>query len=408
MTTPSVVSYQTWRNTLVTTSHGPISLPPSYAAGDVLLCVFSVDAAPTCTASTGWTRRANAAYTTEVKQAVFIRTATGSDPQLTVTTTSSEMSSAITFAVRNTSESYIGVSSAATGDSTNPNPPSLSSGELIERLWFATLSSDRRVVATSPPSGYTSMVTYQAASVEGASTSVAYRIATASTEDPGQFAAAQEQWVSYTLACSPLPEASPSMHVLVDGPLGAYPSVLCTVYPVHDARILVSGPLGSDPEFLCTVYPVHDARILVPGPLGASPTIQVMHGSAQARVAVSGPLGRPSIQLSTVLEEVQDDRMIIEVYRGTGLRPGGEIRDPLIGIEDSTALARGKAELNKSAHDRLAVTLSMAYRGDLSLGGLVSVTDSVTAQTWVGQITGISHQIDGTSALTTLTVDRPI
>lgn len=100
--------------------------------------------------------------------------------------------------------------------------------------------------------------------------------------------------------------------------------------------------------------------------------------------------------------------MIIEVYRGAGTRPGGEIRDPLIGIEESTALARGRAELNRTAHDRLAVTLTMAYRGDLALGRLIAVTDSVTATTWVGQITGIAHQVDGSAALTTLTVDRPL
>ncbi len=100
--------------------------------------------------------------------------------------------------------------------------------------------------------------------------------------------------------------------------------------------------------------------------------------------------------------------MIIEVYRGAGTRPGGEIRDPLIGIDSDTAIARGRAELNDSAHNRLVVTLALPYRGDLALGGLVAVTDSLTSTTWVGQITGIAHRIDGVTAITTLTVDRPI
>lgn len=98
--------------------------------------------------------------------------------------------------------------------------------------------------------------------------------------------------------------------------------------------------------------------------------------------------------------------MIIEVYRGSGTRHGGEIREPLIGSNLAAAQARGKAELNASAHARLAVSLSLPYRSDLSLGALVSVTDDT--ETWVGQIVGLAHQIDGATAITTLTVDRPI
>lgn len=98
--------------------------------------------------------------------------------------------------------------------------------------------------------------------------------------------------------------------------------------------------------------------------------------------------------------------MIIEVYRGFGVRHGGEIREPLIGSNLQAALARGRAELNRSAHARLAVSMTLPYRGDLALGALVSVTDDTA--TWVGQIVGLAHQIDTGSALTTLTVDRPI
>ena len=98
----------------------------------------------------------------------------------------------------------------------------------------------------------------------------------------------------------------------------------------------------------------------------------------------------------------------VEVYRGSGERPGGEVRDPLIGDSLPVALARGRAELDANAHTMERVELESAYRPDSTLGELIEIDDPVQGVTWRGQVIGIAHRLDGAELITVLTVRRPL
>lgn len=99
----------------------------------------------------------------------------------------------------------------------------------------------------------------------------------------------------------------------------------------------------------------------------------------------------------------------IEVIRGAGGRPGGEIREPLLGSSRQAAIARGRAELDATATQKISTTLALVWpRLDLSLGDLVRVADPSQGQAWTGKITGIAHDGSSGAVPTTLTVERPM
>jgi hypothetical protein len=186
-----------------TTSHA-ITMPTGIQAGDLLLCVFSVDAAPTVSVNTGvsgdnWKKLGQASYSTTVTGAVFWKIAEGSDA-LTLTTTSSEQSSHIVYRISG-GKSVSGTS--ANGSSTNSNPPSHTGHNGTEKyLWIATRSGDSTINATVAPSNMGSLVAYAAAGTGGASTAVASVVSEASSFDPSTFTSSSEQWVSWTIAVS--------------------------------------------------------------------------------------------------------------------------------------------------------------------------------------------------------------
>ena len=95
----------------------------------------------------------------------------------------------------------------------------------------------------------------------------------------------------------------------------------------------------------------------------------------------------------------------IEVYRGAGDHQGDDIVDPLIG-SDVCAISRGRNELDARAHPRSRVRLVVLHRPGLRLGQLVRAT-GLSGVHWTGMITGISHELAGGKALTTLTIDKP-
>jgi hypothetical protein len=97
----------------------------------------------------------------------------------------------------------------------------------------------------------------------------------------------------------------------------------------------------------------------------------------------------------------------IEVVRGSGSRSGGEILEPLLGDSLQAALARGRAELDASAHARDRVALDLDYRPELMLGQRVDVSDPELGAVWQGEIVGVQHLWDGSIAETRITVDRP-
>lgn len=300
MFTPALLGSSTWRNSADTKSHGPITLPSGVEVGDLLLCVFSVDAAPTCTASAGWTKLGQASYSTTVTGAIFWKIATGSDA-LTVTTSSSEQSSAIVWRLAHAR----GIEGAAeAGSSGYPNPPAFTTtvSAWPEYLWIVTHSGDSTVVCSSAPSGFGDFLTYAAGTTSGASSGIAGDV-TGDTVNSraAYFTASSEQWVCWKLAVLPAHQ----LDGLVDGPLGASPALVgCFGDP--QAILESPGPLGAAPEWVFDAPPV--AVLDLPGPLGADPAL-VGVVPRTLTCQVRGPLGRRSRWRL----EIEDRLALVEV-----------------------------------------------------------------------------------------------
>src|SRR5690606_33578992 len=86
------------------------------------------------------------------------------------------------------------------GSSTNSDPPAVTLYGALECLLIAARMGDALVVPTFAPSGYSSLLNRAGGSTNGASTSVAEKTATVSSEDPGAFTVSSEQWVAATIA----------------------------------------------------------------------------------------------------------------------------------------------------------------------------------------------------------------
>jgi len=197
---PYIVTQSTGRTSTTDTTSHSITMPTGITAGNLLICIFSVDGAPTFTASSGWTQLGQARYSTVVTQAIFYKVAVGGDT-LTITTSVAEQSSHIVLRIAGAGSTITGT--PANGSSTNSNPPSHNAGSSQKYLWVATRGGDSTIVPTAIPTNYSSWTQYAAAGTGGASTSTATRQYEITTEDPGTWTVATEEWVCWTLAIPP-------------------------------------------------------------------------------------------------------------------------------------------------------------------------------------------------------------
>src|SRR3990172_2787877 len=101
------------------------------------------------------------------------------------------------------------------GNSTNPDPPNLDpAGWVTEKtLWIAVAGNDGNVQSTAGPSGYSFYIRDYVATAGGVHLAGAVKESEASSEDPGVFTMASEQWAAGTIAVRPrqvtIPEWSP-------------------------------------------------------------------------------------------------------------------------------------------------------------------------------------------------------
>lgn len=97
--------------------------------------------------------------------------------------------------------------------------------------------------------------------------------------------------------------------------------------------------------------------------------------------------------------------MIIDVYRGDGLRCGAPIIEPL--LSDEALLQRGMAEMNRNAHAINQVELAVVFRPGLKLGQRVEALDPSTAYPYRAKITGIEIRVTEANIETHLTLEQP-
>lgn len=185
------------------TSH-PITLPTGVTAGDLLLVIFGVRSNPTVSvgSGTGWTKLGQQSQATAQTTAIFYKIATGSDA-LTLSTTTSQRSTAGTYRITGASGVVEGAGAGAT--STNPDTPNLTpAGGAKDYLWISTSSIVIGTVsASAAPASYTNLTNYPSGAGTGISLCIAERGLNATSENPGAFTAASTTWAGYTLAISP-------------------------------------------------------------------------------------------------------------------------------------------------------------------------------------------------------------
>jgi hypothetical protein len=131
---------------------------------------------------------------------VAIQVAAGGDAlRLMFPDGSPQQASAITFRISGHG-SYASVASAI-GNSTNGDPPNVAiTGSAQDCLFIAALCTDAQVIASAAPSSYGNLTTKTATNAAGASVSVADRNLNATSDNPGTFTSATEQWVAFSIA----------------------------------------------------------------------------------------------------------------------------------------------------------------------------------------------------------------
>lgn len=97
--------------------------------------------------------------------------------------------------------------------------------------------------------------------------------------------------------------------------------------------------------------------------------------------------------------------MIIEAYRGDGLRSGVPISEPM--LSDAVLVHRGRAEMDAHAQSHNQVDADVVFRPGLLPGQLVAVEDPTTGRDVRAKVIGVSIRITQASIETALSLEAP-
>ena len=97
--------------------------------------------------------------------------------------------------------------------------------------------------------------------------------------------------------------------------------------------------------------------------------------------------------------------MIVEVYRGDGLREGAPIVEPL--LSDEALIHRGVAEMDAQVHPFNQIEMAVVFRPGFRLGQLVEATDPSTARPYRAKVTGIQITVSEAAIDTHLSLEQP-
>jgi hypothetical protein len=330
------------------TATHPITIPAETLAGDRITVAFSVDGAPTITVTTGsgWSLVGEVAVTTLVKLAVYTKIAAGdATDALTLTTSTLEQSSHVSYAHSAADAVTATFSSSSTTATVNADPPSHSPGSTADYVWIAICGHDSNtVVATAAPSGYTNLQTQAAATANGASISSATRELNAASENPGVFTSAAEQWTAATVAIAPAAAAgvtgtlaatetgsdtfAGSGAVAVTGALGAVETG-ADIF-AGSGQIAVSGALAASEAGSDTFVATGTVEAVIAGTLAATETgadtfagsgavaISAALGAVEAGADSFAGSGRIAVSGALAASETGSD-----TFAGVGFGPGG-------------------------------------------------------------------------------------
>lgn len=193
-----------------------VTFPAGVSTDELLLAFVASDGGPVLDDSAGRWAKIGGQHrnSTTVTGAVFAKIADGSDT-LTVRTrigdaNSVEMISWVTMRISGHGGLPVGV--GANGSSTNSNPPALTPPwGAQDYLWIAARMGDAQVPATAAPSGYSTLTGVTHGNTAGACAHTAEKSSNASSEDPGTFTSATEQWAAFTVAVPPSTITTPQL-----------------------------------------------------------------------------------------------------------------------------------------------------------------------------------------------------
>jgi hypothetical protein len=211
MAFPIVVDYDTLLVSTNETSHSQ-PLPADRASGNLLLDFFTCDSADvdiTIGTSTGWVELIQYNGSASTFGIYYkLSAADSAADDLSLTTDSAQHSASIMYAISGHDSSKVPDYSTANGNSTNADPPSLTTTRgRHDYLWFTCMGTDGTVVASAAPTDFSDLITYaSASSADGVSISSAQRnYHTNNTAyNPGTFTSASAYWIAVTVAVVPL------------------------------------------------------------------------------------------------------------------------------------------------------------------------------------------------------------
>lgn len=214
----SIAATNTYSDNTGSVSSHPVNLPSGITAGDLLLLFVAINSNPTVTDPSTWTPLVSAVNSDTFR--IYAKIASGSEGStVTVGLNSNQRVAAVAYRItgaRNgVTSSEIAVSSAVTGSSATPDPPSLTpSWGSAENLWIAvTFASDSSFTFSSYPTNYSlgQNNVQPGAAGNSSAVSVAARLLTGTSEDPGVFTTVTARTRStYTLAVRPAAAGSSS------------------------------------------------------------------------------------------------------------------------------------------------------------------------------------------------------
>jgi hypothetical protein len=97
--------------------------------------------------------------------------------------------------------------------------------------------------------------------------------------------------------------------------------------------------------------------------------------------------------------------LIIEVYRGDGLREGPPITEPL--LADDALIHRGRAEMDANAHAINRVEMAVVFRPGLRLGQVIEAADPSNASPYRAKVTGIQITVSEAAIDTRINLEQP-
>lgn len=172
-------------------------------SGDMLILVGAIDLQTSVVSNWNGFTQGDWGASTSASGGWAYKWAAGGETGTVTLTTTSERQTWSMRCIRGAHSTSAPEGAAVSGNSTDPDPPSLTpSWGAEDTLWLAVVEIDDVTVPTAAPTNYGNFETI-AGATSSASQALATRALNAATENPGVFTMTTEQWRAQTIAIRP-------------------------------------------------------------------------------------------------------------------------------------------------------------------------------------------------------------